>query len=70
MFADDTDNAAARRGPRRSDPCTLRTAGVLIRDAESGYGLFNSARRLIAAVAATALPPRLFVLTRNAQPCE
>jgi phthiocerol/phenolphthiocerol synthesis type-I polyketide synthase B len=37
-------------------------------DAESGYRLFNSARRLIAAVAASALPPRLFLLTRNAQP--
>ena len=37
-------------------------------DAESGYGLFNAARRLTAAVATMALPPRLFMLTRNAQP--
>ena len=37
-------------------------------DAESGYGLFNTARRLTAALAEMALPPRLFVLTRNAQP--
>ena len=40
-------------------------------DADSGYGLFNAARRLTAAVAAmtvTSQPPRLFLLTRNAQP--
>ncbi|HME74433.1 MAG TPA: type I polyketide synthase, partial [Mycobacterium sp.] len=37
-------------------------------DAESGYGLFNAARRLTAALAAMASPPRLFLLTRNAQP--
>ena len=39
-------------------------------DAESGYGLFNAARRLTASVAAMAIsqPPRLFLLTRNAQP--
>ncbi|MGH3561463.1 MAG: SDR family NAD(P)-dependent oxidoreductase, partial [Mycobacterium sp.] len=37
-------------------------------DAESGYDLFNAARRLTAAMAAMALSPRLFLLTRNAQP--
>jgi phthiocerol/phenolphthiocerol synthesis type-I polyketide synthase B len=37
-------------------------------DADSGYRLFNSARRLTAAMAAMALPPRLFVMTRNSQP--
>jgi phthiocerol/phenolphthiocerol synthesis type-I polyketide synthase B len=37
-------------------------------DAESAYALFNSARSLTAAVASRALPPRLFLLTRNAQP--
>ncbi|HET6737080.1 type I polyketide synthase [Mycobacterium sp.] len=37
-------------------------------DAESGYRLFNAARRLTAAVAAMPLRPRLFMLTRNAQP--
>jgi phthiocerol/phenolphthiocerol synthesis type-I polyketide synthase B len=37
-------------------------------EAESGYGLFNAARRLTAVVASMALPPRLFLLTRNAQP--
>jgi phthiocerol/phenolphthiocerol synthesis type-I polyketide synthase B len=42
------------------------SAGYL--DAESGYGLFNAVRRLTAVVASMALPPRLFLLTRNAQP--
>ncbi len=37
-------------------------------EAESGYGLFNAARRVTAVVASMALPPRLFLLTRNAQP--
>jgi phthiocerol/phenolphthiocerol synthesis type-I polyketide synthase B len=37
-------------------------------DAESGYRLFNMARRLTATLAAMASPPRLFFLTRNAQP--
>lgn len=37
-------------------------------DANPGYALFNATRRLIAAVATRALPPRVFLLTRNAQP--
>ena len=38
-------------------------------DAAAGYRLFHTARRLVAAMAATdAAPPRLIVLTRNAQP--
>ena len=37
-------------------------------DAESGYRLFNEARRLAAAMAVTSQPPRMFMLTRNAQP--
>jgi phthiocerol/phenolphthiocerol synthesis type-I polyketide synthase B len=37
-------------------------------DAESGYCLFNAARRLSAVLARMALPPKLFLLTRNAQP--
>ena len=36
--------------------------------AESGYRLFNTARRLTAAMAAMMLPPKLFMLTRDAQP--
>ena len=39
-------------------------------DAESGYGLFNSARKLTAAVSELAVPPRLYLLTRNAQPVD
>jgi len=37
-------------------------------DAESGYRWFNAARRLTTAMASMMLPPKLFVLTRNAQP--
>jgi phthiocerol/phenolphthiocerol synthesis type-I polyketide synthase B len=36
--------------------------------AEPGYELFNTARRLSAAMTAMASPPRLFLLTCNAQP--
>jgi len=34
----------------------------------AGYDVFNAARRLAAVMASMALPPRLFLLTRNAQP--
>ena len=37
-------------------------------DVDAAYDQFNAARRLSATMAALALPPRLFVLTRNAQP--
>ena len=37
-------------------------------DFEAGYELFNAARRLTAAIAQTAVAPKLFLLTRNAQP--
>ena len=37
-------------------------------DAESGYALFNAARRLTAAIADMGVAPRLYLLTRNAQP--
>ena len=37
-------------------------------DAESGYVLFNAARRVVAALVNSALPARLHLLTRNAQP--
>jgi phthiocerol/phenolphthiocerol synthesis type-I polyketide synthase B len=39
-------------------------------DAEPGHGLFNAARRLTAAATERTSPPRLFLLTRNAQPGE
>jgi phthiocerol/phenolphthiocerol synthesis type-I polyketide synthase B len=44
------------------------TAGQF--DAEQGYALFNSARRLVAAVAEMGVAPRLYLLTRNAQPID
>ncbi|MCW2517095.1 MAG: polyketide synthase family protein [Mycobacterium sp.] len=37
-------------------------------DAESGYQLFHSARNLVAAMTKMLLPPKLFLLTRDAQP--
>jgi len=39
-------------------------------DAQAGYGLFNAARKLAAAAAELGVAPRLFLLTRNAQPVE
>jgi phthiocerol/phenolphthiocerol synthesis type-I polyketide synthase B len=36
--------------------------------AESGYGLFNAARKLTTAMTEMGVAPRLFLLTRNAQP--
>ncbi len=37
-------------------------------DAEAGYEFFNAARRLTAAIAEMGVAPRLYLLTRNAQP--
>jgi phthiocerol/phenolphthiocerol synthesis type-I polyketide synthase B len=37
-------------------------------DVQAGYRLFNAARRLSAVLAGMAMPPRLWILTRNAQP--
>jgi phthiocerol/phenolphthiocerol synthesis type-I polyketide synthase B len=39
-------------------------------DAESGYALFNAARKLSAAATEMGVRPRLFLLTRNAQPVD
>jgi phthiocerol/phenolphthiocerol synthesis type-I polyketide synthase B len=39
-------------------------------DAESGYGLFNAARKLAAAATELGVAPRLYLLTRNAQPVD
>jgi phthiocerol/phenolphthiocerol synthesis type-I polyketide synthase B len=39
-------------------------------DAASGYVLFNAARKLTAAVTEMGVAPRLFLLTRNAQPVD
>ena len=69
MLAEDADKAAladALAGVTHVLYAPQVSSGYF--DAESGYGLFNAARRLTAAVAAMALPPRLFLLTRNAQP--
>ena len=41
--------------------------GSLI-DTRSAYGLFNEARALVEELIAMPLPPRLFIVTRNAQP--
>ena len=39
-------------------------------DARAGYRLFNEARGLTLAMAAKSSPPKLFMLTRNAQPVD
>src|ERR1700761_887709 len=39
-------------------------------DAESGYGLFNAGRKLAAVATELGVAPRLFLLTRNAQPVD
>jgi phthiocerol/phenolphthiocerol synthesis type-I polyketide synthase B len=39
-------------------------------DAESGYALFNAARKLAAAATELGVAPRVFLLTRNAQPVD
>lgn len=39
-------------------------------DADAGYRLFNSARRLVTVLAEMPEPPKLFILTRNAQPID
>jgi phthiocerol/phenolphthiocerol synthesis type-I polyketide synthase B len=41
---------------------------VDVLDAREGYRLFNTARRLANSLAVMAAPPKLYVLTRNAQP--
>ena len=72
MLAEDTDKAAladALAGVTHVLYAPQVSSGYF--DAESGYGLFNAARRLTAVVATMAVisqPPRLFLLTRNAQP--
>jgi len=71
MLADDTNSAAlaeAVAGVTHVLYAPQVSSGHF--DAQPGYDLFNSARRLGAAVAAIALPPRLFLLTRNAQPVD
>ena len=71
MLAEDADKAAladALAGVTHVLYAPQMSSGYF--DAEPGYGLFNAARRLTASVAAMALPPRLFLLTRNAQPVD
>ncbi len=69
LLAEDTDEAAltdALAGVTHVLYAPQVPSGYF--DAESGYGLFNAARTLTAAVTAMGLAPRLFLLTRNAQP--
>jgi phthiocerol/phenolphthiocerol synthesis type-I polyketide synthase B len=73
MLADPNSNTAAQTGLADALAGVTHvlyapqpTAGHFA--AEPSYGLFNAARRLTAAVAAMGFPPRLFMLTRNAQP--
>ena len=70
VLADDADEAAladALAGVTHVLYAPQVSSGYF--DAEPGYGLFNAARRLTAAMALRSrMPPRLFLLTRNAQP--
>ncbi|MFG1935381.1 SDR family NAD(P)-dependent oxidoreductase [Mycobacterium sp. NPDC048908] len=70
MVAEDTDKTALANALAGVTHVLyapqLSTSGYF--DAELGYVVFNSARRLMAAVAAMSLPPRLYLLTRNGQP--
>jgi phthiocerol/phenolphthiocerol synthesis type-I polyketide synthase B len=72
VLAEDADGAAltdALAGVTHVLYAPEKSPGTF--DADSGYGLFNAARRLTASMAAATVisqPPRLFLLTRNAQP--
>jgi phthiocerol/phenolphthiocerol synthesis type-I polyketide synthase B len=72
VLAEDTDGAALTEtlaGMTHVLYAPEKSSGTF--DADSGYGLFNAARRLTASMAAATVisqPPRLFLLTRNAQP--
>ena len=48
--------------------CSTRRLRTPASMSPSAYRLFNAAKRLAATLAATASPPRLFIVTRNAQP--
>ncbi|HKP39823.1 MAG TPA: type I polyketide synthase [Mycobacterium sp.] len=69
VLAEDADNAAlaeALAGVTHVLYAPQVSSGHF--ESESGYALFNAARRLTTVVASMAVPPRLFLLTRNAQP--
>jgi phthiocerol/phenolphthiocerol synthesis type-I polyketide synthase B len=69
VLAEDTDDAAltdALAGATHVLYAPQSSPGHA--NADSGYRLFHDARRLTALVAAISPPPRLFMLTRNAQP--
>jgi phthiocerol/phenolphthiocerol synthesis type-I polyketide synthase B len=69
LLADDTDAAAitdALAGATHVLYAPQVHSGHL--DAEAGYGLFNAARRLATALTEMGVAPRLYLLTRNAQP--
>jgi phthiocerol/phenolphthiocerol synthesis type-I polyketide synthase B len=72
VLADDADDAALVHALAGiSHVLYAPEVSLSIVDVESGYRLFNAARRLttaLAAMAETSQPPRIFLLTRNAQP--
>jgi phthiocerol/phenolphthiocerol synthesis type-I polyketide synthase B len=69
VLAEDTDDAALA-GALVGVTHVLYAPQVSPRyfDADSGYQLFNAARRLTAVMTLKSRPPRLVLLTRNAQP--
>jgi phthiocerol/phenolphthiocerol synthesis type-I polyketide synthase B len=69
LLAEDTDTAAitdALAGATHVLYAPQVHSGHL--DAEAGYGFFNAARRLATALTEMGVAPRLYLLTRNAQP--
>lgn len=64
-----TEGAALRAALSEVDNVLIAplASGAAV-DVESAYGLFNEARTLVEELIAMSAPPRLFILTRNAQP--
>jgi phthiocerol/phenolphthiocerol synthesis type-I polyketide synthase B len=68
-LAEETDPAALSEVLRGVDNVVYAppVSGELL-DIEAAYQVFHATRRLAAAMVASSLPPKLFILTRNAQP--
>jgi phthiocerol/phenolphthiocerol synthesis type-I polyketide synthase B len=68
VLSEQADDTALKNALARVDYVLYAPAVPKCFDAASGYRLFHVARRISVAMAAMCEPPRLFMLTRNAQP--
>jgi phthiocerol/phenolphthiocerol synthesis type-I polyketide synthase B len=68
VLAEDVDQAALGDALRTAAHVLYAPAVSRSLDVDSAYRLFNTGRRLAMALAAAHAPPKLVVLTRNAQP--